>query len=68
MSIQVTSEILMRLMELQSYRNVIIEAQDEGECVTDMIAHFKDELDDLVRRWNEVKETAVINCEEGVEQ
>lgn len=61
MSTQVTSDILMRLMELQSYRNVIIEAQEEGECVTDMIAHFQDELDDLVKKWNEVKENVFIN-------
>lgn len=65
MSNQVTSDILLRLMELQSYRNVIIEAQDDGECVTDMLAHFQDELDDLVRRWNEAKENIVINSNNG---
>lgn len=61
MSNQVTSDILLRLMELQNYRNIIMEAQDEGECVTDMLAHFQTELDDLVKRWNEAKENMIIN-------
>ena len=68
MSTQVASEILLRLMELQSYRNVIIEAQEEGECVRDMIAHFQDELDELVKKWSEVKDNVVINCDEVIEQ
>ena len=65
MSTQVTSELLLRLMELQAYRNVIMEAQEQGECVRDMITHFEDELDDLVSRWNEVKTDAVINSNDG---
>ena len=66
MSNQVTSDLLLRLMELQSYRNVIIDCQDEGECVTDMLAHFQEELNDLVRRWNAAKENIVINSNGAV--
>lgn len=66
MSIQVTSEYLLRLMELQEYRRVIMEAQDEGENVTEMLSHFKKELDQLVDDWNRVK-SSVINLE-GIEE
>ena len=54
-------------MELQAYRNVIIEAQEEGECVTDMMHHFNEELDDLVMRWNSLKKDIVINSNHGVQ-
>ena len=67
MSIQVTSEYLLRLMELQEYRRVIMEAQDEGENVTEMLSHFKKELDELVEDWNRVK-SSVINLETIEEQ
>lgn len=66
MSSQVTSEYLLRLMELQEYRRVIMEAQDEGENVTEMLSHFKKELDQLVDDWNAVK-SSVINLE-GIEE
>ena len=67
MSTQVTSEYLLRLMELQEYRRVIMEAQDEGENVTEMLSHFKKELDELVEDWNRVK-SSVINLETIEEQ
>lgn len=67
MSTQVTSDYLLRLMELQEYRRVIMEAQDEGENVTEMLSHFKKELDQLVDDWNKVK-SSVINLESIDEQ
>ena len=33
-----------------------------------MIAHFQDELDELVKKWNEVKENVVINSDEAIEE
>ena len=44
-----------------------MEAQDEGENVTEMLSHLKKELDDLTEEWNRAK-SSVINLEQVDEQ